>query len=456
MILSDHVHKKKIKRVVRSREREREASMTLISQTVTDLNPRAKVSPVSQEVRFCRFCAHPLGKPFLDLGKMPLANAYLPPKALDREEKEYPLQVYFCSQCFLAQAPNVVDAKEIFSEYAYFSSTSQSWLDAADRYAEKVCRRLHLNGKSQVIEIASNDGYLLQFFKSRGIPVLGVEPARNIAKVAMHKGIPTIIRFFGEQTAHDLVEHERMADLIVANNVLAHVPDLNDFVRGLQVLLKPRGTLTIEFPHLKRLLDGTQFDTVYHEHFSYFSCMTARQVFAAVGLELYDVEELPTHGGSLRIYVAHRGVHRPTARMKRLVSLEKRSGLDRPAVYRRFSRRVGNVRQKLVAFLKRAKADQKKVMGYGAPAKGNTLLNYCGITRDLLPVTVDASPYKQGLFLPGSHIPIHAPDLVEKERPDFLLILPWNLRKEIMEQMSFIRSWGGKFVVPIPEIRIYR
>jgi SAM-dependent methyltransferase len=431
-------------------------NMKLMNEAVVRSTPKTKSHPAKMLVRFCRFCAHPLSEPFLDLGEMPLANSYLSPKDLDQEEKKYPLQVFFCPDCFLVQVPNVVDAKEIFSEYAYFSSTSQSWLDAADRYVQKACKRFHLNRKSHVVEIASNDGYLLRYFKSRGIPVLGVEPARNIARVAIRSGIPTVDRFFGEQTAWDLASHGQMADLIVANNVLAHVPDLNDFVKGFKIILKPKGTITFEFPHLLQLLEGTQFDTIYHEHFSYFSLMTVEKVFRAAGLQVYDVEELSTHGGSLRIYVAHQKAKHSSARMNRLILREKKAGLDRPKIYRNFSRRVENVKRKLLAFLRQVKKDQKKVIGYGAPAKGNTLLNYCGITRDLLPATVDVSSHKQGFYLPGSRIPIHVPGFIGKERPDFLLILPWNLRKEIMGQMSDIRSWGGRFVVPIPEIKIYR
>ncbi|MFZ5802836.1 MAG: methyltransferase domain-containing protein [Candidatus Omnitrophota bacterium] len=409
-----------------------------------------------KEAHDCRFCGQALEEPFLDLGRMPLANAYLMPDALDRQEPKYPLKVFFCPECFLVQVPPNVIGEDIFSEYAYFSSNSRSWLDAANRYVKKIRSRLRLNKKSRVVEIASNDGYLLQYFKALGISVLGVEPAKNVAEIAIQKRIPTVVRFFGEALARDLVVRGHAADLIVANNVLAHVPDLNDFVRGLQILLKPQGTATIEFQHLMCLLKGNQFDTIYQEHYSYFSLITVQSVFEAAGLEVYDVEELPTHGGSLRIYVSHFGAHRVTHRIGRLVLREKKAGLHRLETYQQFASRIAGIRQGLLAFLRNAKKDKKIVLGYGAPAKGNTLLNYCKITRELLPATADVSPYKQGRYLPGSRIPIVAPDFIRTKRPDFLLILAWNLRQEIMSQMSWIRTWGGKFVVPIPAVRIYR
>lgn len=405
----------------------------------------------------CRFCGAPLGVVFVDLGTQPLANAYLRPADLTRVEPFYPLRVLVCERCFLAQLETVVNPEQLFSEYAYFSSYSDSWLRHAEAYTEMAIARFGLDARSRVIEIASNDGYLLQHFVRRGIPVLGIDPAANVAEQAIANGIPTMVEFFGCEVGERLSADGMSADLLVANNVLAHVPALNDFVSGLQALLAPRGVATLEFPHLMRLIEENQFDTIYHEHVSYFSLSTVRRVFAAHGLTVFDVEELPTHGGSLRIFACHdTGGSRPvTSRMTAVISREERAGLLRPETYPGFSEGVQATKRRLLRFLIEAKDAGKSVAGYGAPAKGNTLLNYCGIRTDLIGWTVDRSPHKHGCFLPGTHIPIAHPDQVKLAKPDYLLILPWNLKEEIAEQMSYIREWGGKFVVPIPEVRVF-
>jgi len=387
----------------------------------------------------------------------PLANSYVKPEQLNRMEPFYPLHVYVCGRCLLVQLEQFSSPADIFSDYAYFSSFSDSWLAHAKAYVDMITSRFSLGKTSNVVEIASNDGYLLQNFVARGIPVLGVEPAANVAEVAKGKGIPTKVLFFGEKTARDLVEDGWSADLIIGNNVLAHVPDLNDFVRGLKLLLKPSGLVTMEFPHLLQLMKQSQFDTIYHEHFSYFSFLAVEQVFAGHGMRLFDVEELPTHGGSLRIYVAHTedSSKQVQPRAKELKSREQEAGYGRLDHYLSFSSKVEGVKRALLSFLISAKHEGKRVVGYGAPAKGNTLLNYCGVRTDFVDYTVDRSPHKQGHFLPGVHIPIYAPEQIRQTRPDFVLILPWNLREEVMEQMSYIREWGGKFVVPIPEVQVY-
>jgi hypothetical protein len=401
----------------------------------------------------CRFCGARLGHVFVDLGAQPLANSYLEPEHLRRPEPFYPLCVYVCGECFLVQLPEEERPDAIFSDYAYFSSYSESWLRHARLYAEAMIERFGLGSEHQVIEIASNDGYLLRWFKDRGIPVLGIEPARNVAEAAEAAGIPTQVCFFGTETAGGL---STKADLLVGNNVLAHVPDLNDFVKGLEIALAPEGVLTMEFPHLLRLMDEDQFDTIYHEHYSYFSFLTARKVFAAHGLTVFDVEELPTHGGSLRIYARHQeDDSKPVEpRVIELLAREEAAGLGNLDAYRSFAQRVGRVKRGLLRFLIQAKEDGKSVVGYGAPAKGNTLLNYCGVRTDFLDYTVDLSPHKQGRYLPGTRIPIFTPDRIRETRPDYVLILPWNLKEEITAQMSDVRSWGGKFVVAIPEVRI--
>jgi len=394
---------------------------------------------------------------FVDLGMSPLANSYVKPEQLNRMEPFYPLHVYVCGKCLLVQLEQFSSPADIFSDYAYFSSFSDSWLAHAKAYVDMITPRFGLGKNSKVVEIASNDGYLLQNFVARGIPVLGVEPAANVAEVAKGKGIHTEVLFFGEKTARDLVDDGWSADLIIGNNVLAHVPDLNDFVRGLKLLLKPSGLVTMEFPHLLQLMDQSQFDTIYHEHFSYFSFVSVEQVFARHGMKLFDVEELPTHGGSLRIYAAHTedSSKQVQSRAKELKSREQEAGYGRLEHYLTFSSKVEEVKQMLLSFLISAKQEGKRVVGYGAPAKGNTLLNYCGVRTDFVNYTVDRSPHKQGHFLPGVRIPVYAPDEIRRTRPDYVLILPWNLREEVMQQMSHIREWDGKFVVPIPEVKVY-
>ena len=405
----------------------------------------------------CRFCATVLTHTFLDLGVSPLANSYLKEEQLNRMEPFFPLHVYVCAKCLLVQLEEFSTPHDIFSDYAYFSSFSDSWLAHAKAYADMITARFRLDRTSKVVEIASNDGYLLQNFVARDIPVLGVEPAANVAEVANKKGINTTVAFFGEKTAVDIREDGWIADLIIGNNVLAHVPDLNDFVKGLKILLKPTGLITMEFPHLLQLMEQNQFDTIYHEHFSYFSFLAVEQVFARHGMRLFDVEEIPTHGGSLRIYACHdQDASKPIGdRARELKSREETLGFGRLNHYRSFGPQVEETKHKLLSFLISAKQEGKRIVGYGAPAKGNTLLNYCGVRTDLIDYTVDRSPHKQGYFLPGVHIPIYAPDRIRQTRPDYLLILPWNIREEVMQQLHFIREWGGKFVVPIPEVRVY-
>ncbi len=387
----------------------------------------------------------------------PLANAYLTAADLKRPEPFYPLRLLVCEECFLVQVEESVSPERLFRDYAYFSSYSDSWLKHAQAYADMAVERFRLDARSRVVEVASNDGYLLQFFARKGMEVLGIDPAANVAAVADAHGIPTIVEFFGRAVARRLAAEGKQADLLVGNNILAHVPNLSDFVGGLAALLKPQGVLTMEFPHLVRLIDENQFDTIYHEHFSYFSLTTARKVFAAHGLSLFDVEELPTHGGSLRVFVRAGGDEsRPvTSRVTALLDREERSGLAAPEIYQSFSEKVKATKRRLLEFLIAAKDAGKSVAGYGAPAKGNTLLNYCGIGTDFIEWTVDRSPHKHGHFLPGTHIPIHHPDMVRRAKPDYLVILPWNLKDEIVEQMSYIREWGGKFVTPIPEVSVF-
>jgi 2-polyprenyl-3-methyl-5-hydroxy-6-metoxy-1,4-benzoquinol methylase len=405
----------------------------------------------------CRFCETPLKYIFVDLGMSPLANSYLKAGQLQHMEPYYPLCVYVCEKCYLVQLPEFQSPEDIFSDYAYFSSYSESWLTHAKDYTELMIARFGFDSHSKIVEIASNDGYLLQYFKERGIPVLGIEPAKNVAKAAQEAGIPTIVKFFGTQTAEELATEGKYADLLIGNNVLAHVPNMNDFVRGMKIILKPNGVITMEFPHLMRLMDENQFDTIYHEHFSYFSFITVEKIFASHGLTLFDVDELPTHGGSLRIYARHTEDNSKPIGQK-ITDLKKRedaAGFTRLEYYRLFSERVKETKRKILTFLIEAKRDGKSLVGYGAPAKGNTLLNYCGIRSDFIDYTVDRSPYKQGLYLPGTHISIYHPDKIKETKPDYLIILPWNLKEEIMEQMSYIREWDGKFVVLIPEVKVY-
>ncbi len=404
----------------------------------------------------CRFCQATLEVSVLDLGSSPLANSYLEPRDLDEPESFYPLCVYLCENCWLAQLPAVTTAEAIFSDYAYFSSFSDSWLAHAKQFVERVTRRLNLGTDSLVVEVASNDGYLLQYAQELGLRVLGIEPAQNVAVAAREKGIETIARFFGAELGEELAEQGIQADLMVSNNVLAHVPDLNDFVAGFTHLLAPDGVWTIEVPHLLRLLDETQFDTIYHEHFSYFSLHSASTVLDAHGLAVFDVEELPTHGGSLRLWVKHASNRdRPVeSAVERLLEEEAAAGLLGLDAYASFESRVQAIKCDLLRFLIDAQERNEQVVAYGAPAKGNTLLNYCGIGPDLVTYTVDRSPHKQGRYLPGTRIPIHAPDKIRQTRPAWVLILPWNLEAEIRQQMADIEDWGGRFVVPVPIVRV--
>jgi len=383
----------------------------------------------------------------------PLCESYLRPDQLNEMEPFYPLHVFVCDRCFLVQLEEYVSPDHIFTEYAYFSSYSESWLEHCRQYTQQMRDRYALNKHSLVVEIASNDGYLLQFFAQENISVLGIEPAANIAKAATGKGVPTLVEFFSAQLAAELAREGKQADLLVGNNVLAQVPDLSDFVGGMKILLKPKGVLTLEFPHLMRMMEGNQFDTIYHEHFSYFSFFTAEKIFRAHELVLFDVEELATHGGSLRIYGRHKEDNsKPvSSRVAELRRREEAAGLMHVAGYRAFAERVKNTKRELLQCLIQAKRVGKSIVGYGAPGKGNTLLNFCGIGRDFIDYTVDRNLYKQGKFTPGTHIPIYSPEKINETRPDYLLILPWNLKNEIMQQMSRIREWGGRFIVPIPE-----
>jgi len=405
--------------------------------------------------RSCRFCATPLTVSFCDLGMSPLSNSYV--KAADAGHREafYPLHAFVCEKCFLVQLEAFETPEQIFGDYAYFSSFSDSWLDHAKRYAGHMTGLLGLGPQSLVVEIASNDGYLLQYFKAAGIPVLGIEPARNVAQAAAVKGVPTITEFFSEKFAAKLIAEGKRADLLLGNNVFAHVPALNDFAAGFAKILKPEGVLTLEFPHLLNLIRENQFDTIYHEHFSYFSFATAQRVLERHGLTVFDVENLPTHGGSLRVYAGLAGASRPvSSRVAALLATEQAAGLGGLDCYRAFAERVKATKRKLLTFLIEAKARGKSIVGYGAPAKGNTLLNYCGVRTDFLDYTVDRSPHKQGTLLPGTRIPVHAPERIFETKPDYVLILPWNLKDEVTEQMAGIRAWGGQFVVPIPEVTV--
>jgi len=394
---------------------------------------------------------------FIDLGMQPLCESFLGPEQLNQMEPFYPLHTYVCDNCFLVQLEEYVAPKEIFSEYAYFSSYSDAWLEHAENYVEMITNKLELNEKSQVVEVASNDGYLLQYFVQRGIPVLGVEPAANVAEVAIRKGIPTVVKFFGVDTANELATEKKQADLLIGNNVLAQVPDLNEFVESMKILLKPSGVITMEFPHLMRLMDRNQFDTIYHEHFSYFSFLTVEKIFAAHGLKITDVEELQTHGGSLRIYACHmEDASKPlTSNVDTLRAREEEEGFANLEKYFSFAEKVKETKRNILDFLINLKREKKSIVGYGAPGKGNTLLNYCGIRSDFLDYTVDRNPYKQGKSLPGTHISIFHPDKIEETRPDYVLVLPWNIKEEIMAQMSYIGEWGGQFIVLIPEVKVY-
>lgn len=404
----------------------------------------------------CRFCHKPLTRSFVDLGLQPLANSYVPLAKAGQPEPRYPLHARVCDSCLLVQVDHDVPAEAIFSDYAYFSSYATSWVEHARQYAAAMTERFRLGPQSLVVEVASNDGYLLQHFKAAGIGVLGVEPAANVAAVAEQKGIPSEVAFFNRETAERLKAAGKAADLMAANNVMAHVPELNQFIAGFAVLLKPQGVLTVEFPHLLNLIEQVQFDTIYHEHYSYLSLLAAEKIFAAHGMRVFDVEELPTHGGSLRLYVCHRGAdHADTLGLARLRKKEAVAGLDTLAAYDDFASRVVVVREELRGFLAAAKTDGKKVCAYGAAAKGNTLLNYCGITAQEIAAAYDKNPHKQQHLLPGSQIPIRAPEAIAEDRPDYLLILPWNLKKEIAAEQAQIRGWNGHFVIAIPQLQIF-
>jgi hypothetical protein len=403
----------------------------------------------------CRFCGAPLGLTVVDLGMSPLSESFLRADEIRQMERFYPLHVFACERCHLVQLEAFVTREEIFSEYVYFSSYSRSWVEHARQYVEMIRARLALGPDDFVVELASNDGYLLQHFVGTGIPILGVDPAANLAEDAQERGVPTVVTFFGRETAERLASEGKRASLVVANNVLAQVPDLNDFVAGVKIVLRDAGTATFEFPHLLRLLDGVQYDTIYHEHFSYFSLATIVQILRAHGLDVYDAEEFETHGGSLRIYAQHDGgPHETTSRVESLVAREDAEDLRSPQRYARFAEHVRESKRSLLELLVRFRSQGKQVVGYGAPGKANTLLNYCGIRTDLLDYTVDRNPYKHGLFTPGTHIPIHSPEMIADTRPDYVLVLPWNLIDEISEQLSYIRKWGCKLIVPIPNATI--
>jgi hypothetical protein len=413
--------------------------------------------PHQATTRACRFCGAGLEHVMVDLGMSPLCETYLTADQLDAMEPFYPLQVRVCERCLLAQVPAYVPPEGIFTEYAYFSSYSDSWVEHARRHAERMRAMLGLDRSSLVVELASNDGYLLQHFLPMDVGVLGIEPAGNVAEAAIGRGVPTLTEFFGVGLATRLREEGRQADLIVANNVLAQVPDLNDFVAGMAILLAPKGVATIEFPHLARLVAGNQLDTIYHEHFSYFSLLTSDRVFSAHGLTIFDVEELATHGGSLRLYVHHAddGSRPVSRRVPALLERERSAGMTEMGYYTAFGRRAEDTKHALVEFLIDARRHGLAVAGYGAPGKGNTLLNFCGIRTDLLAYTVDRNPYKQGRYLPGTHIPVHHPDRLAETRPDLILILPWNLRTEIAQQLAPAREWGARLVVPIPRLEVF-
>jgi hypothetical protein len=410
----------------------------------------------AEQTTFCRFCGEELTDTVVDLGMSPLCESYVRPEALNSVERFYPLKVLVCRNCWLVQLDQYVSADDIFTEYAYFSSYSTSWVEHARQYTEQMRTRFALDGNSHVVELASNDGYLLQWFVEAGVPVLGIEPAANVAEAAEAKGVPTLVKFFGQTLALELAKHGRLADLLIGNNVLAQVPDLNDFVAGMKMILAPTGVVTLEFPHVMRLIDENQFDTVYHEHFGYFSLHTAVTILADHGLEIFDVDELPTHGGSLRIYARHDDdlTHPVQRSVKELLAREDAFGLTSIDRYTQFTAQVEQTKHDILDLLIGLKREGKTIAGYGAPGKGNTLLNYCGIRTDFLDFTVDRSPYKQGLFLPGTHIPIFEPEEIDRRRPDYVFILPWNVKDEIVAQMAHIRDWGGQFIIPIPQPQI--
>src|SRR5690349_397062 len=403
----------------------------------------------------CRLCGAELTHTFVDLGMSPLCESYLPAQRLDDPETFYPLHVRLCGECLLVQLPAYVPGEDIFSDYAYFSSYSDSWVAHAKRYADDMIERLGLTAQSLVTEVASNDGYLLQHFKAEGIPVLGVEPAGNVAEAARARGIPTEVQFLGADTGRQIAKQHGRADLVAANNVFAHVPDIRGFAAGLRALVKDDGLVTLEFPHLLRLIERRQYDTIYHEHYSYLSLLTSSRALATAGLQVVDVEELDTHGGSLRVHARPDDTAgEPAERVKAVLAAEEAAGLHTVTGHQEFAPAVLKIKSDLLDFLLTAARDGRSVAGYGAPGKGNTLLNHCGIRSDLLSYTVDRSPVKQGRYLPGTHIPIYAPERLAETRPDYVLVLPWNLRQEISSQLGYIRSWGGRLVFPIPELEI--
>ena len=405
--------------------------------------------------RRCRFCGARLERTVIDLGVSPLCERFLDADEIRQMEPFYPLHVFACDQCHLVQLEALVPPEEIFTEYAYFSAYSSSWVEHARRYVEMIRARLALGPDDFVIELASNDGYLLQHFLGSGVPVLGIDPAANVVKDAEERGVPTLVRFFGRQTAENLAGQGERASLVIGNNVIAHVPDLNDFVGGVKIILRESGTATFEFPHLLRMLARVQYDTIYHEHFSYFSFTAIGRVLDAHGLEVYDVEELPTHGGSLRVYAQHAaGPHEITPTVSALLALEEAEGLRSPERYAQFTDEVIESKRALLDLLIQLRREGAHVVGYGAPGKANTLLNYCGIRTDLLDYTVDRNPHKHGLFTPGTHIPIHPPEMITETRPDYVVVLPWNLLDEISKQLAHVQKWGAKLIVPIPTARV--
>tara|TARA_Y100000590_G_scaffold174806_1_gene199828 strand:- start:568 stop:1806 length:1239 start_codon:yes stop_codon:yes gene_type:complete len=403
----------------------------------------------------CRFCDSQLDTIFLDLGITPSANSFLKKENLS-SEKSFPLRVFVCNKCLLVQLPEIIDPNELFSDYAYFSSFSETWLKHAEDYVDMMIRRFDIKYSSKIMEIASNDGYLLKNFVNRNIPVLGIEPASNVADTAIKNGIPTLKKFFSIKTANEIKEKNGLADFLIGNNVLAHVPNINDFISGMKILLSSNGIITMEFPHILQLIKNNEFDTIYHEHFSYFSFITVQKIFNFHELEIFDVEEISTHGGSLRIFVKHQNnkQYQINDNIENLIKKEKEYELDKISTYQNFSEKVQNVKKKLNDFIQSVNKEGKSVVCYGAPAKGNTLLNFCEINNKQIDFVVDRSPHKQGLFLPGSHIQIKSVEVIQETKPDYIIILPWNIKDEIMEQISFVNNWGGKFVIPIPEVKI--
>ena len=404
----------------------------------------------------CRFCDELLEKIFLDLGETPLANSYLSDEEIDNNEESFPLKVLVCKKCYLVQLEEFKTPQNIFSNYAYFSSYSKSFLNHAKNYVDMMINRFQINQNNFVVEIASNDGYLLQYFKEKNIPLLGIEPAKNIAKNAEEKGIKTISKFFGEKFSIELIKEYKKADLIICNNVIAHVPKINDFVSGLKLLMSKKGILTIEFPHLMELVEHNQFDTIYHEHFSYLSFFVIKNILEKNGIKIFDVEKIHTHGGSLRVFCTHTENNDIIIKksVDELLKSEKEKGMMEMNFYENFSTKINSTVDQFLDFCNKAKKDNKKLIGYGAPAKANTLLNYCKIKNNLIEYVTDLSPHKQGLYLPGSHLPIKSPEEIKKSKPDFVIIFPWNLQDEIIKQIDFIREWGGKFVIPIPNLKI--